>query len=112
MRGCACFVVSGGQKYVQRTTTFPNHSALTFKAVTKLDGILSYRDVILSQIPPIEEAAFVCSLQKKVVHKLLYARNISDQIRIDSLHEDVQWPEFLTVLHTKLLWSLQQRQSS
>ena len=36
MRGCACCVVSGGQKYVRGTSAFPNHSALTFKAVTKL----------------------------------------------------------------------------
>ena len=36
MRGCACYVVSGGQKCVQCTSAFPNHSALTFKAFTKL----------------------------------------------------------------------------
>ena len=36
MRDCACCVVSGGQKYLQRTSAFANHSALTFKAVTKL----------------------------------------------------------------------------
>ena len=34
--GCACCVISGGQKYVQRTSAFPNHYALTFKVVTKL----------------------------------------------------------------------------
>ena len=33
------------------------------------DGILSHRDVILSQIPPIEVAAFVCTLQKQVARK-------------------------------------------
>ena len=38
--------------------------------------------------------------------------SLTMQIRIDSLHEDVQWLEFLTVLQTKLLWTLQQRQSS
>ena len=59
MRGCACCVVCGGQKYVQRTSAFPNHSALTLKQSQSYDGILSHRDVILSQIMPIEVAAFV-----------------------------------------------------
>ena len=62
MRGCACCVISGGQKYVQRTSAFPNHSALTLKQSQSYDRILS-------QIPPIEAAAFVCTLQKQVAHK-------------------------------------------
>ena len=33
------------------------------------DGILSHRDVILSQILPIEVAAFVCTLHIQVAHK-------------------------------------------
>ena len=43
-------VVSGGQKYVQRTSAFPNHSALTFKAVTKLrrDSVSPWRHTFLN----------------------------------------------------------------
>ena len=66
MRGC---VITGGQKYVQHTSAFPNHSALTFKAVTKLRQDSVSPGVIFYQIPPIEVAAFVCTLQKQVAHK-------------------------------------------
>ena len=47
---------------VQRTSAFPNHSAC-------YDGILSHRDVILSQIQPIEVAAFVLYFAETSCHK-------------------------------------------
>ena len=40
------------------------HSPL--KQSQSYDGTLSHHDVILSQIPPIEVTAFVCTLQKQV----------------------------------------------
>ena len=146
VRGCACCVVSGGQKYVQRTSAFLNHSALTFKAVTKLrrDSVSPWRHTFLNSAD--SGRRFCLYLQKQVAHKTCahrkfrpnelrnwpiqwnffqgtpiintslqkgctsyYMPEISKNeidilksnrgkklIRIDSLHEDVQWLEFLT----------------
>ena len=95
MHGCTCCVVSGGQKYVQRTSAYPNHSALTFKAVTKSPLLFCtlQKQVAtkLAQIANFVQMAFETNFFQGIstyayanhkhffaegLHKLLYARNI------------------------------------